>query len=84
MRKTMPWLLAATALILAGAGCEGSLTTNTQNQPPTNVDGAIKVYLKGSANDQAAATAENADEAQLNSTDASLNAYANAYDAVSL
>ena len=94
MRKTMPWLLAASALLLAGAGCNGAVNEQASvggetptaaptapAAPVTNADAAVNVYLKGAASDQASATDENSDESQLNSADAQLNAYGNAYDA---
>ena len=84
----MPWLLVAGALLLVGAGCSGSLNEQGSlggetNVPTTNADAAVKVYLDGSASDQTAASSENADESQLNSTDPELNAYGNAYDTTS-
>jgi hypothetical protein len=94
MRKTLPWLLAASALLLAGAGCTGTGTTyqgsvgaNVPSAAPasqkTNADLAVDAFLQGASTDEAAAANEDADKAQMTGTDDQLNAYGTAYDSTS-
>lgn len=88
--------IAGSLLVLLGAGCaaqeRGPVSPTPDKSPQgvpnasvdSDVDSAVDAAVDGASAGQAIIKEENKDEGQLNSTDAELNAYGQAYDSSAL
>ncbi len=93
MKDFKRWLTAAAVLLLMGAGCGTAVQEQTSTKyglpapspsraaaPKTETDAAVDAYLQGATDEQAAVKEESTEANALNSTDAQLNAFGQAYD----